>query len=69
MKIKMLRNPASTYKCELTEGQAGDVSDDLAKTLIDAKIAEPATKATPTEIKAVEAPAAIQTSNSSKKSS
>lgn len=67
MKIKLLRNPKSSYGCKLTEGQTGDVDEVLAKALIDAKIAEPATS-TPSEIKAVDSPAAIQASGSKKNS-
>lgn len=40
MKIKMLRNPAARLGCELSEGETGDVDDDLAEKLIEMNIAE-----------------------------
>jgi NAD-dependent oxidoreductase involved in siderophore biosynthesis len=34
MQIKLLRNPASSFGCELLEGETGEVSDVIAKSLV-----------------------------------
>ncbi len=47
MKITMLRNPAKSLGCKLTEGQTGDVDAETGKRMIDLGIAEPATDAKP----------------------
>jgi hypothetical protein len=39
MKITMIRNPSRRFGCELMEGQTGEVSDNLAVSLIDAGLA------------------------------
>jgi hypothetical protein len=47
MKITMLRNPAKSLGCNLTEGQTGDVDAETGKRMIDLGIAEPAADAKP----------------------
>jgi len=39
MKITMLRNAAAKFGCKLSEGETGEVENELAKELVDAKIA------------------------------
>lgn len=40
MKVLMLRNPASNVGCELTEGQTGEVSDNLGRQLVASGLAQ-----------------------------
>lgn len=47
MKITMLRNPAKSLGCKLTEGQTGDVDAETGKRMIDLGIAEPAADVKP----------------------
>jgi len=42
MKITMLRNAAAKFGCKLSEGETGEVDNELAQELVDAKIAVPA---------------------------
>jgi len=47
MKITMLRNPAKSLGCKLTEGQTGDVDAETGKRMIDLGIPEPGADAKP----------------------
>jgi len=47
MKITMLRSPAKSLGCKLTEGQTGDVDAETGKRMVDLGIAEPAADAKP----------------------
>jgi len=38
--VKMLRNPSSSFQCNLLEGQTGEVPDELGETLVSLNIAE-----------------------------
>jgi len=49
MKITMIRNPSRRFGCELMEGQTGEVSDNLAASLIDAGLAVEAVAAAPVQ--------------------
>jgi hypothetical protein len=47
MKVLMLRNPRSFLRCDLHEGETGDVSKRLGEVLIDSGIAVEAKEDTP----------------------
>jgi len=63
MKIKLLRNPAASFGCEIKEGESGEVETNLAETLIKRGLAVPVSdEASPkTEtVKAVESPVTVK---------
>lgn len=59
MKVLMRRNPASNVGCELTEGQTGEVPDNLGRQLVASGLAQcldPPKKEPPKKIKAIPDP-------------
>lgn len=57
MKITMLRNAAAKFGCKLSEGETGEMENEVAQQLIDARIAVPAEEKT---VKAVAKTPAIK---------
>lgn len=55
MLVKMLRNPARSFDCLLTEGQVGEVDESIGKHLVENQIAELIER----ELKAVPVPPEI----------
>jgi heterodisulfide reductase subunit C len=63
MKLRMLRNVAASFRCDLREGESGDVDTELAETLIKRGLAVPVSdEAQPKAetLKAVESPATVK---------
>jgi hypothetical protein len=54
MLIKLLRNPAIRFGCNLTEGQTGNVGESLGQQLVGLGVAVEITEAAPIEIRGVD---------------